>query len=441
MISLQMTKCLLQGDFFILIIIITFSFRETRTLNYLCRKEIHLFKQNKKHMKKNLFTILLLAVITMPIMAQRPVKRASSTVKKTVTTVKKKVPAVLPIIVKGSTQGINDGEKVYVAIFQNRKMNNLDSATIKGGKFEMKNIKVSAPIMGYLTIGKEEEMVFDPIYLDAKVITVNKKGKESSNADITGSPANVAESAMNKELQPFNKQINDLRQEYMAKTTTAERKKAIEKQFDGIEEQTKVVQKKFMEENLSNLLGINILSQSYYAMDPEEVQADINKLSPQFKNGEITQRMKEWVVRQRTTKIGNQFTDFAMKTPEGKDMKLSDFAGKAKLLLVDFWASWCGPCRAEMPNVVNAYNAYKDKGFEIVGVSLDNNGEAWKKAISDLKITWPQMSDLKGWQSKGAEIYGISAIPATVLIGQDGKIIAKNLRGEELNNKIAEMLK
>jgi len=391
-------------------------------------------------MKKNLFIILLLAAVTMPTMAQHPVKKVASTTRKVVTNLKK-TPATLPIIVKGSTQGINDGEKVYVAVFQNRKMNNLDSAIIKNGKFEMKNVKIIEPQMGYLTIGKEEEMVFDPIYLDAKVLNVNKKGKESGNADISGSPANVAASAMNKELEPFNKQIKELRQEYMATTTTAERKQAIEKKFNEIEEQTKNIQKKFMTANMNNLLGINLLSQSYYAMDPEEVQADLDKLSPLFKHGEMTQRMKEWVIKQRATKIGNPFTDFTMKTPEGKDMKLSDFAGKAKVLLVDFWASWCGPCRAEMPNVVNAYNAYKDKGFEIVGVSLDNNADAWKKAISDLKITWPQMSDLKGWQSKGAESYGISAIPSTVLIGQDGKIIAKNLRGEELNNKLAELLK
>ena len=109
--------------------------------------------------------------------------------------------------------------------------------------------------------------------------------------------------------------------------------------------------------------------------------------------------------------------------------------------MVDFWASWCGPCRGEMPNVIKAYNEFKDKGFAIVGVSLDSKADAWKKAIKDLGIPWAQMSDLKGWQCAGAALYNVRAIPATVLIDQSGKIIAKDLRGEELIAKLKELLK
>ena len=391
-------------------------------------------------MKKNLFALLLFVAAALPAVALQPVKKVAPTAKKAITGVKKAV-SIPSIIVKGNVQGFNDGEKIYLTIFQNRKMNRLDSATIKAGKFEMKNVKVSEPQMGYLVIGKNNDVFFDAIYLDGKVLTVNKNGKDNNNADISGSPANEASSAMNKELAPINTQMNPLREEYTKSSTTEERKKEIQEQFAKIEKQTDSIQTKYMKSNMSNLLGISLLSQSYFSMDPEEVQACLDKLSPKFKKGEITQRMEEWVSKQRATKIGKQFTDIVMTTPEGKAIKLSDYVGKAKVILVDFWASWCGPCRAEMPNVVNAYNTYKDKGFEIVGVSLDNNAEAWKKAITDLKITWPQMSDLKGWQSKGAELYGVSAIPATVLIGQDGKIIAKNLRGDELVNKLAELLK
>ena len=106
----------------------------------------------------------------------------------------------------------------------------------------------------------------------------------------------------------------------------------------------------------------------------------------------------------KATAVGQKFTDFEMQTPEGKTVKLSDYVGKGKVVLVDFWASWCGPCRREMPNLVEAYAKYKNKNFEIVGVSLDQSADAWKEAIKKLNITWPQMSDLKYWNCEGAQL-------------------------------------
>jgi peroxiredoxin len=140
-----------------------------------------------------------------------------------------------------------------------------------------------------------------------------------------------------------------------------------------------------------------------------------------------------------STAIGQPAPEIELETPEGKELALSSLKGK--VVLIDFWASWCGPCRKEMPNVVKAYAKFKNKGFEIFGVSLDQDKARWIEAIQKDGITWPQVSDLKQWQSSVVRQYNIQGIPYTVLLDREGNILAKNLRGEELEKKLTEVLR
>jgi peroxiredoxin len=139
------------------------------------------------------------------------------------------------------------------------------------------------------------------------------------------------------------------------------------------------------------------------------------------------------------TMVGYKATNFAQNSPEGKPVKLSDFKGK--YVLLDFWASWCRPCRMENPNVVAAYNRYKNKGFTVLGVSMDTNKDLWTAAIAADNLTWTHVSDLKGWGNEAGILYSVKGIPQNFLIDKEGKIVAKNLRGAELDEKLAEIIK
>jgi peroxiredoxin len=153
----------------------------------------------------------------------------------------------------------------------------------------------------------------------------------------------------------------------------------------------------------------------------------------------MVQQTQMMVAKTEAIKVGNEAPELMLPMPNNKELALSSLRGK--VVLIDFWASWCGPCRKEMPNVKKAYEKYKNKGFEIYGVSLDKERAAWIEAISEDGLTWPQVSDLKFWQSEAAQIYAVQSIPYTVLIDRDGKIVATELRGAELDKKLAEILK
>ncbi len=214
---------------------------------------------------------------------------------------------------------------------------------------------------------------------------------------------------------------------------------SLKAEYDKLHEEGMAYDSAYIADQSSSYASVMILRGNFYSYSVDELDAALSGLDPSLHQMEEYIFLADKLERWKIVDIGQSYTDFALETPSGEMLKVSE-AHNGNVLLLDFWASWCGPCRSANPEVVEIYNKYHDQGFEILGVSLDRDSANWVKAIDDDNLTWHHISDLESWNSKGAELYGVSAIPHTVLIDKEGIIIAKNLHGDELREAIEKLL-
>ena len=346
---------------------------------------------------------------------------------------------------KGTLTNTN-GETIYLEKLINPQPVTVDSTVIdEKGNFEFKNY---TPNIGFYRI-KLNQQNFAMLVLDSNdKVTVTANLKDLGNTyKVQGSPETILFTEYNEISKKNTIRVDSLNQAFQELMRSGGKmdslkmdslSKIFEEPYNRIMTSfNKIMAEKIMQnpDKYASIMAVQGLEPDKNADVYKKLDEGLTKKFPGDKNVKM---FHEVVNKMLATTSGQEAPEINLPTPEGKELALSSLRGK--IVLVDFWASWCGPCRKEMPNVVKAYSKFKDKGFEIYGVSLDQDKSRWLEAIQKDGITWPQVSDLKYWECEAAKLYAVEGIPYTVLLDKEGKIIAKNLRGVELEKAIEKAL-
>jgi peroxiredoxin len=346
---------------------------------------------------------------------------------------------------KGNVKDVENGTEVYLAeLGENGRPVPVDTVQVNEGSFELDLPKVDFQTLSILSFKglrgniifiNENEAITSTVYKDSLRSSTIEGGKQ--NKLFQDYVAMIKTSG--EKMQELNAKYKAMGPEAMKNPKTIANVKAEQK---AIQDEDAKKREEFIKENPNSLVSILIISDLINTKSVETNKAKelYNSLSKNVQNSRIGKSVNEALQKASATAIGSKAPDFSAPTPDGEQLSLKEAMGK--VTIIDFWASWCKPCRIENPNVVKLYNEYHEKGLNIIGVSLDKTGqrEKWLKAIEDDGLSWHHVSNLKFWNGPVAQLYKIKSIPATYILDEKGVIIAKNLRGDALRAKVSEML-
>lgn len=348
--------------------------------------------------------------------------------------------------INGTVAGVENGKKVYLESQSETGPVSLDTAVVENGKFKLDGKLKEGIELAFVRIETLNGSV--PMILENGEINVEFNKDTIQKSKIGGTKNNDKFQSYNDESQVIYKkkikflEVNQQKMMTAQQTQDTATVNTLMKEFNKFQDEMNEQSKTFISKNpdafVSVLLLENFLMRNYLTV--EEVKAYYDKLDKTLLETKSGKNIKKMLETLTAVNIGSVAPDFSAPSPDGKMISLKESMGK--VTLIDFWASWCGPCRQENPNVVAMYKELHDKGLNIIGVSLDKEGDAekWKEAIAKDGLTWNHISNLKHWKEPIAEQYNVKSIPATFLLDASGKIVAKDLRGEELKAKVKELL-